>query len=126
MSKQITHMDAVAIRKSGIAGWEPFKWERAGDDVIFTGGISRLLQSGPRKGRKTWDGAGTMVVVTRAEEAVEYARYEAETGECGTCYGKAEVFESWHHIDGTKYKPCAKCKVSGRAAAPVLLEDQKP
>jgi hypothetical protein len=115
MSEQTTHMDAVAIRKAGIEGWEPFKWERVGEDVLFTGGIPRLLQSGPRKGRKTWDGKGSSVVVTRGEEAAEYARYEATTGECGTCYGKAEVFASWHHIDGTKYRPCAKCNSTGKA-----------
>lgn len=117
MSDRIHHMDAVAIRKAGIEGWEPFKWERAGEDFIITGGIPRLLKSGPRKGRKTWDGKGTSVVVTRAEVEAQAAAYAAETGNCPECYGSGEVFKSWHHIDGTKYKTCSKCKGSCKAEA---------
>lgn len=117
MSDRIQHMDAVAIRKSGIEGWEPFKWERVGEDAIVTGGIARLLKSGPRKGRKTWDGKGTSVVVTRAEVEAQIAQYVAETGNCSECYGSGEVFKSWHHIEGTKYRVCPKCNGTGQAEA---------
>jgi hypothetical protein len=115
MSKRVHHMDAVAIRKSGIEGWEPFKWEAVGDDAILTGAVPRLLKRGPRKGRKTWEGKGTSVVVTRVEVEAEAARYVAETGNCAKCYGEGQVFASWNHIDGTKHKACHDCKGSGRA-----------
>lgn len=115
MSDFVHHMDAVAIRKSGIEGWEPFKWERVGDDAMVTGGIPHILKTGPRKGKKTWRGKGTSVVVTRAEQEAQATRYVEETGNCHECYGKGEVFASWHHIDGTKYKPCRDCGASGRA-----------
>lgn len=112
---KISHMNAVAIRKSGIAGWEPYAWERIGEDVIFTGGIPRLLMRGPRKGKKTWDGKGTSVVVTRAEESTEEARYVAETGNCGRCQGDGKVFASWSVTDGTKYRECKQCTGTGKA-----------
>lgn len=115
MSKKIHHMDAVAIRKAGIEGWEPFKFQLVGEDSLITGGIPRLLKSGPRKGRKTWDGKGTSVVVTRSEVEAEAARYAAETGNCSKCYGEGKVFKSWNHIEGTKHKECPNCKGSGRA-----------
>lgn len=115
MSERIHHMDVVATSKAGIEGWEPFKWEWVGGDMLITGGIPRLLKSGPRKGRKKWDGKGTSVVVTRAEVEVQAARYVAETGNCPECYGSGEVFHSWNHITGTKHRPCGKCKGSGKA-----------
>lgn len=114
--RELSHMEKVAIRKSGVEGWEYFRWQRAGEDSILTGGIPRLLKSGPRKGKKTWDGKGTSVVVTQAEIDEEAARYVSETGNCATCYGTGEVFQSWHHIDGTKYKPCRECGATGKAA----------
>lgn len=116
--KPIYHMDAVAIRKAGIEGWEPFAWERVGEDSLVTGGIPSLLKSGPRKGKKTWRGKGTSVVVTRAEVDAEAARYSAETGNCAECYGEGQVFASWHHIDGTKYHPCKACGATGKHSTP--------
>lgn len=118
MGDHISHMDAVAIRKSGIVGWEPFQWQAAGNDSILTGGIPSLLTRGPRKGRKTWDGKGTSVVVTRDEVIAEQMRYMAETGNCARCYGTGEVFASWHHIEGTKLKPCTTCAGTGKPCQP--------
>lgn len=112
---RLTHIDAVAIRKSGIEGWEPFRYEFiAPDSNLVTGGIPRILKSGPRKGRKTWDGKGTRVVVTRAEIEAEKQRYAAETGNCPECYGEGEIFASWHHERGTTYKPCPHCGGTGK------------
>lgn len=114
MSK-IQHMDVVAIAKSGVEGWEPFKYEMIGKDSLITGGVPRILTKGPRKGRKTWDGAGTAVVVTKDEVEAEAARYTAETGNCATCYGEGKVFASWHHIEGTTYRECNVCTGTGKA-----------
>jgi len=112
-----THMESVAIRKAGVEGWEPFRYEVIGTDgILVTGGIPRLLKSGPRKGQKTWGAKkGSKVVVTNSEVATEKARYVAETGNCPECYGKGEIFASWHVDHGTKYKPCPHCCATGKA-----------
>lgn len=111
-----THQDAVAIRKAAIPGWLPFKWQAASGDIIVTGGVARVLKSGPRKGKLSWKGCKeSMVVVTRPEVESEKARYVVETGNCSGCYGKGEVFQSWHHIEGTKYRKCPDCDGAGKA-----------
>ena len=113
------HLDAVARRKvSGPDGWEVCAWERIGDtgDLIVQGGVPRLLKSGPRKGEKTWrDGPVQKAVVTRAELDAEHARYEAETGKCGDCYGRGEVLKSWSAAEGLKHRECKRCAGSGNA-----------
>lgn len=113
---RVHHMDAVAIHKSGVEGWEPFRYQAAGEDSVITGGVPRLLLRGPRKNKRTWDGCKeSSVVVTRAEIDAEAARYTTETGNCAHCYGDGKVFQSWDHIDGTTYRECKTCKGSGRA-----------
>lgn len=109
-------LGVVAARKAGIEGWEPYKFEKIGSDAVaVTGGIPRLLTRGPRKGRKTWDGKGTTEVVTSVEMELEFKRYEADTGKCGDCLGERRVYAGWHHIEGTRYRPCKRCGESGKA-----------
>lgn len=115
----IDHMNAVARRKvNGPEGWEYFKWERVGEgaDFIVEGAVPRLLKSGPRKGQKTWKGCPSQkTVVTGAEIDDEHARYEAATGNCGTCGGTGEVFASWRHDEGVTMKPGKRCDGEGKA-----------
>jgi hypothetical protein len=116
MQEHLSHTDAVAIKKSGVEGWEPYKYERVGDDLVLTGSVPRILTRGPRKGKRKWEGKGTSVVVTRAEVDAQSARYIAETGNCPECYGEGEVFSSWHKDEGVTKKQCPDCKGSRRAA----------
>lgn len=113
----MSHMDEVARRKvSGPEGWAVCAWERIGDgnDLVVTGGVPRVLKAGPRKGKPTWRDVPTQnAVVTEAEIEAEKARYEADTGKCGDCYGKGEVFASWDHIEGVKHRKCGRCGGSG-------------
>lgn len=113
----MSHLDTVARRKvSGPDGWEVCGWERigGGPDLVVEGGVPRLLKAGPRKGDKTWrDVPVQKAVVTREELEAEHARYEVATGKCGDCYGKGEVFASWHHVEGTKYRKCERCGGTG-------------
>jgi hypothetical protein len=123
MSDHFGHMETVAIRKAGIPGWEPYLYERIGDGVLMTGGIPRILKSGPRKGRKTWDRKdSTRVVVTRAETDAEQVRYEAETGNCGTCFSKGETVVVWSAADGEKYATCKHCNGTGRVEPKPVME----
>lgn len=117
MNEHFGHMETVAIRKSGVIGWEPYIYERIGDDgVVLTGSIPRLLKSGPRKGKKTWDHkAGTKVIVTNAEIESEKADYIARTGNCGKCFGAGMICSGWSAADGTKMATCKACSGSGRA-----------
>lgn len=114
----MSHLDEVARRKvSGPEGWEVCGWERigGGDDLVVDGGVPRMLKSGPRKGKKTWrDVPVQKAVVTRAELDAEHARYEAETGKCGDCFGKGEVFASWSTAYGTKFRECPRCGGTGK------------
>lgn len=113
------HMVTVAIRKSGIEGWEPFYYKRIGTDgILIKGGIPRLLIKGPRKGNKTWDRKdSTSVVVTDSEIKAEEKRYSEETGNCAECCGEGKTVSSWSITDGTKYKPCKPCAGTGKNAA---------
>ena len=127
--EHVSHMEAVAIRKSGIVGWEPYLYERCGTDgVLLTGAVPRLLKSGPRKGKKTWDRKGaTSVVVIAAETDAEEAAYEARTGNCGKCFGEGEVCVGWSKDDGKKIRTCKHCQGTGKAttseaSSPVLAE----
>lgn len=112
------HMNEVARRKvGGPEGWEICIWERIGEgrDMVVSGGVPRLLTRGRRKGQMTWDNPLQKAVVTAAEIAAEHSRYEAETGNCGDCYGTAEVFARWSAINGTETKPCQRCGSTGKA-----------
>jgi hypothetical protein len=114
-------MDIVARQKLSVSeDWEIFKWTAIGDtdDVIATGGVPRLLQSGPRKGRKTWDGKGQDVVVTRAEIKAAQAVYEAETGNCHVCGDTGQQWVGWSVADGHKYDTCRTCDGTGKAKEP--------
>lgn len=111
------HLEEVARRKvNGPDGWAVCRWERigAGNDLVVTGGVPRVLKSGPRKGRLTWRDVPTQkAVVTGAEIEIEKVRYEANTGKCGDCMGNGEVFASWSAAEGIKHRPCMRCGGTG-------------
>jgi hypothetical protein len=113
----MSHLDEVARRKvSGPDGWKVCEWERIGDgnDLVVTGGVPRIMKSGPRKGKPTWRDVPTQkAVVTSDELDAEKKRYEEETGKCGDCYGTGEVFASWSSTYGVKIKTCKSCAGSG-------------
>lgn len=118
----MNHMNTIAKRKvSGPEGWEICIWERigSGDDFVVEGGVPRLLKSGPRKGRNTWrDVPLQKTVVTGDELKAEHAWYEADTGNCGDCFGAGEVFAGWHHVHGTTLRKCKRCDGKGLMRAP--------
>jgi len=112
------HIESVARRKLAPLpeGWEPWKYERVGPDAtMVTGSVPRILTRGKNKGQKRWPKPGQAVVVTDAERDAEFARYEAETGVCGKCFGRGEESAGWHYKTGTKYRTCRRCKGSGGA-----------
>jgi hypothetical protein len=111
-----TFRDAIAIEKSGIEGWVPFRYELIGkSDTIMTGGVPRVLTRGPNKGERTWDRPHSQVAVTKAEVDAAMAKYEAETGLCANCEGTKKEVAGWSAAEGTKHRECSKCCGTGNA-----------
>lgn len=121
-------MQTVALQKAGkaCAGWELYKWELIGDpktanDFVVGIGQCRLIETGPRKGRKTWkDKSGKLlpnmeVVVTGAEIDAAKARFERDTGWCHCCGGSGQAWARWSAAEGTQYRDCARCGATGKA-----------
>ncbi len=120
----IDHVESVAKKKIGVEGWEPYAWEKIGTDgLLVTGGIPRILQSGPRKGERTWDRKGDQVVVVQSEVDREFEIYEESTGRCGHCMGGGKTICRISVTDGTEYEPCGWCKGAGTAPAREPLID---
>lgn len=113
--------EQIGRRKLGNpAGFRFYSWEAIGSgrpedrDVLMTGCVvTRHYSKGKNKGRPVYDGPPLKVVVTEAEEAAERARIEAE-GRCGECQGEGTVFGGWHHITGTEYRECRRCRGTGK------------
>jgi hypothetical protein len=104
------HRDNIAKRKCGdIPGWEPFFWEVIAEHLILIeGGIPKVVG-----GKKKWPEDETQkCVVSQAEIAEEYRRYETETGKCGECFGEGKVYAGWNHETGVRYKLCPKCQIA--------------
>ena len=82
-------------------------WEREPEPV----------KTGPRAGKPNWR-SGKTAKVKRIYAEADFRLWEAEwskrTGLCLACTGDGEVFVSWHHIEGTKTKPCRRCGGTGR------------
>jgi len=111
-----TFRNAIAIEKSGIEGWVPFRYELIGkNDTIMTGGVPRVLTRGPNKGERRWDGPRTQVAVTQVEIDAAMARYEAETGNCAECEGTKQTVAGWSASEGTRYRECVRCHGTGIA-----------
>lgn len=121
----IDHVESVAKKKIGVEGWEPYAWEKIGTDgMLVTGGVPKILQSGPRKGEKTWDRKGDQVVVVQSEVDCEFDIYEKGTGRCGRCMGEGKTICKISVANGTEYKPCDRCKGVGTAPDREPLIDQ--
>ena len=111
-------IDRIARKKlNALESWTHFKWQCIGktDDLLVTGGITRILKSGPRKGKQTWDGVGEIVCITATELEADYLAYEAETGNCHKCGGSGQEWRGWSAIDGNKYESCHYCLGTGKA-----------
>jgi len=102
------HATVVARNKLGLSDdWQIYAFDRI-DDTDATKvklGIPTKLGNGDI----VWGEKERLAVITEAEVAAEFARYEAETGNCGMCLGEKEIFARWHYKDGFTTKPCPRC-----------------
>ena len=118
MGRSIDFMDMVVRRKLAPLPetWQVFQWERIGDAIINKGSETRILQKGPRKGKKTWTKEDLRTcIVTDAEIAEEKKNYERDTSKCHECGGDGQEWRGWHHEDGHKFITCTRCGGSGNA-----------
>ena len=114
----ISDATVVAAKKSGVAGWVPYRWQRAsGLDCIVYGAVpKRVFVRGKNKGRpdfrtKTQE---SIVVVTHADLQAAAVAYETETGNCWDCKGPGQEFAGWSVKEGTKTRPCRRCNGTGK------------
>ena len=112
----------IAIDRGQPDGWRWFKWERIGEgdhvaDIVEGGVATEVYESGPRKGKLNYAKATHLakLVITRAEICARIARWEAETGKCSGCGGDGEEVAGWSKDHGTEYRPCSRCKATGKA-----------
>jgi hypothetical protein len=120
------HEDIVRRKLKVPPEWQWYKVERIDPDAtLMEGGVPRLLTRGPRKGKPTWKGCKLeRCIVTDVEVAAEQKSYEATTGSCHRCLGTGEVLHGWSKYEGSKYRPCPRCKgtkVAPNAESPTQL-----
>jgi len=108
------HAAEIAKSKAKMHGWTPFLWQAIGEDaVLITGGVSRPLLSGPRKGKPTWPKPHEQVVVTDTEIKIYERRYEQKTGKCAQCDGTGQIWIGWSAGGGHRYRSCSRANCDG-------------
>lgn len=114
------HEKAARKKLGKAAEWKAFFFEVMNDsgDVLIMGGVPTKIKTGPRAGHDKWNRkAADKCVVTRAELNAIRAEFERETGQCSECEGSGKTLAGWHHIEGDRFRPCSRCRATGKAAA---------
>ncbi|MBL8785129.1 MAG: hypothetical protein JNJ59_09530 [Deltaproteobacteria bacterium] len=122
------HAETVALRVAGKTradSWSAYSWRlvRVGCEV----GVAehRILTRGPNKGRRRWEKAGQLTVVTNEEVHAEAERYEREERRCALCLGEKHEFKRVSQ-NGTEYKTCRRCNGTGAPPGEPALPDEVP
>jgi hypothetical protein len=100
--------------------WLAHKWEKVGNGFLVSGCVcTEVYKRGPRKGQPNFskrDKTTDMVAVISYEAADAFRlEWEQETELCSRCMGKKQIVNAWHHINGTTYRDCPRCKGTGQA-----------
>jgi len=113
------HAAMRAKTRAKLPGWTPFEWQVIGEGagILLTGGVSRTLKSGPRKGKPTWDPPHEQVFVSAAEIIAFERRYERKTGKCAMCDGTGQVWAGYKVGEGHRYRPCSRKGCEGGTLA---------
>jgi hypothetical protein len=104
--------------------WKAVEFEclpRSGPTAVLRmrGGVYPPKKSGINKGRPNYrNGIREIEDYISFRDLEEYGeRWQRETGNCNECMGSGQVLKSWHHIHGTTFKPCSKCRGTGKIDA---------
>jgi hypothetical protein len=105
--------------------WKVFRWEcfpKSGQEetiyVEVTGAVALIkYQSGPRKGKTNWSKCSSRKTVVLPVEAHKQwcDEWERRTGLCQECTGTGELLKRVSVKDGVEYRPCGKCRGTGKA-----------
>lgn len=89
--------------------------------------IGRVTR-GPRQGRLKWPPKKDMQSfwVHRSDLEESSLMYERDTGNCRVCSGSGQEWCGWHHIEGNKYRPCSRCKATGKAPSASVANPEVP
>jgi len=110
---QWEHATTIARRKLCEAPeWTVFSLEVLDSGDFLAAGAIEAVTLG---GKKKWLGKEKRATITPAELKAEKKRYEATTGKCAECLGTGKILLRWHHIEGTTYQDCVRCKGTGEA-----------
>jgi hypothetical protein len=92
-------------------------------EIIYheiVGAVAPLRKTGKRKGEHNWakkdKSTERTVIITPKEHETWLREWSLKTGKCANCYGEGQVWIGWGRESGNRYKPCAKCSSTGRAA----------
>lgn len=117
---QLAREKAGLTAEHHMAGWHDLSVETEGaaDVMQFEFRQAPLLTKGKNKGTPNWrESFDAKTVYISGEEIKQLtAEYVKRTGNCSECEGTTQVFQSWNHITGTKFRPCDKCGATGKAA----------
>ena len=75
------------------------------------------ITRGKNKGLPNWakrdKSTERAVYITDTQHAAWCKAWSEKTGKCVECVGRGQIMASWHHINGTTYKPCSACAGTG-------------
>jgi len=109
-------MEIFARRLLGMPDtWEVFRFQTEGHGVPkdwyeFEGCIP--IGKGKLKYRKGTDRAHVMF--SREQIDAFIPQWEQETDKCSDCLGAGQTVAGWSRETGTRYRPCDKCRGTGR------------
>lgn len=110
-------MDA-ASQRTGIDGWQGYRWQSVEGGSIVHGCVpSGVYSRGPRKGepkfRPAMPGTERTVIVTDADLDKIAAAYENDNGKCWHCKGTGKTIARLHVTEGATYRDCSRCRGAG-------------
>ena len=106
--------------------WQAFRFEAKGpvntptDDgkfICVTGAVTPTVTQGKRRGCPNWrkrDKETEMTVTIPLIKHREWERnWETTNNKCFRCQGHGQEMAGWSVDEGTKYRPCPRCKATG-------------
>ena len=128
MTGKIDIVGEGAKRKFGLpAEWVIFRWEAKNGFFVLTGAVcTETHKVGKRNGHLNWaklDKATEMpITISESDRDTFLADYERATGNCHVCQGSGQQAWGWSSTDGTRYRPCPRCRATGTAEAHASVE----
>jgi hypothetical protein len=86
--------------------------------ILIRGAIAPAFTRGKRKGQTNWRARDKATerefYITPAQHKVFLAEWEQSHGACYHCQGSCQELARWSVDRGTEYRPCSRCKATGK------------